>query len=626
MPQKKKYTLELLHSLFNSSTLELIGNYDSSTINNETKIHYKCKYCGLENHKLFKTINEFGAHCKQCLRTPIEPKPNKIYNLTLLNSIFNGSNLELIGNYNNTINNQSKIHYKCISCNLEYHRLFKAINEYGIKCKQCHNKPIEDNHLIVKTPIKPNKKYTLELLNSIILNYNAILIGNYNNTINNQTKIHYKCCCGNDAQKQFRNIKKFGAKCKQCLSTQSLESPPIEPKPNKIYNPTLLYSLFNGTDLELIGNYDNSITGNTYIQFKCISCNLEYKQLFRSINEYGASCKQCFSKQIKDNQLIVTGKNKKIRHKFNGRFTLELLNRLIIKDNAVLIENYNNPINSHTLINFKCHCGNSCKKLFSSIEEFGAICRSCSKIVAKTNREKALFNKYGVTNISQHKESQEKKFNTFLNKYGVVHPLRNREVMAKLKNTVIQTYGVNHIFQLKDVRNKINNTNILRYGVVHPLRNSEVMAKLKNTVFQRYGVYNVTQNSSISEIQSKKSYKTKNYKLPSGNLVNVQGYEPWALDILLKIYSENQLIISDRTKVPEIWWLDSQGKQHRYFADIFIPEENRLIEVKSTWTYNRDDRKDKIKEVPLKCISLGYKYEYWVFNRTIESLEIIREF
>jgi hypothetical protein len=44
--------------------------------------------------------------------------------------------------------------------------------------------------------------------------------------------------------------------------------------------------------------------------------------------------------------------------------------------------------------------------------------------------------------------------------------------------------------------------------------------------------------------------------------------------------------------VPKIWYNDENGKQHRHYVDIFIPSQNRCIEVKLTWTANK--KKDNI--------------------------------
>jgi hypothetical protein len=62
--------------------------------------------------------------------------------------------------------------------------------------------------------------------------------------------------------------------------------------------------------------------------------------------------------------------------------------------------------------------------------------------------------------------------------------------------------------------------------------------------------------------------------------------------------------------VPTIWYNDLQGNKHRHFVDIFIPSQNKCIEVKSSWTV-------KLKNVFLKqkaAKELGYNYEIWVYD------------
>ena len=81
------------------------------------------------------------------------------------------------------------------------------------------------------------------------------------------------------------------------------------------------------------------------------------------------------------------------------------------------------------------------------------------------------------------------------------------------------------------------------------------------------------------------SYNKKEYIFPSGNKISYQGYENFAFNEL--IYKENiseNDIITNRKFVPKIWYIDSNNKKHRHFVDIYIPSQNRCIEVKSIWT------------------------------------------
>lgn len=117
------------------------------------------------------------------------------------------------------------------------------------------------------------------------------------------------------------------------------------------------------------------------------------------------------------------------------------------------------------------------------------------------------------------------------------------------------------------------------------------------------------------EKAQKNSKKYKEYTMPSGAIRNVQGYEPFALDILNKLYTEDE-IKTDRKDVPRIKYT-ANDKCRYYFPDIYIPSKNMIIEVKSTWTYKC--KQDNIKEKAEATIAAGYTYEIWVFDRNGNS-------
>lgn len=117
------------------------------------------------------------------------------------------------------------------------------------------------------------------------------------------------------------------------------------------------------------------------------------------------------------------------------------------------------------------------------------------------------------------------------------------------------------------------------------------------------------QNAEISEKISK--HNTKIYILPSGKETNIQGYENLALDILLKEFTEDE-ILNSRTEMPVIRY-QHKNVNRRYFPDIYIPKVNKIIEVKSIWTYKRDLVKNIIKAIYTR--KLGYDYEVWLFDK-----------
>ena len=115
-------------------------------------------------------------------------------------------------------------------------------------------------------------------------------------------------------------------------------------------------------------------------------------------------------------------------------------------------------------------------------------------------------------------------------------------------------------------------------------------------------------------------YKFKEYITPSGNILKLQGYEHFALDELL--LKENVLendIITGCKNVPTIWYDDLVGEKHRHYVDIFIPSQNRCIEVKSTWTAKLNNHTIFLKQDAAK--KLGYKYEIWIYNTKGEIVE-----
>jgi Uma2 family endonuclease len=82
------------------------------------------------------------------------------------------------------------------------------------------------------------------------------------------------------------------------------------------------------------------------------------------------------------------------------------------------------------------------------------------------------------------------------------------------------------------------------------------------------------------------------------------------------IYQNTVLIVKN---VPTIWYNDDNNKKHRHYVDIFIPSQNRCIEIKSTWTSQK--KKDNIFLKQKAGKELGYLYEIWIYNNKGEMVE-----
>jgi hypothetical protein len=346
---------------------------------------------------------------------------------------------------------------------------------------------------------------------------------------------------------------------------------------------------------------------------------------------------------------------KKIRRVFD----INLLNQTMEKFNATLVDNYD-TLNYYTLIKFKCSCDSDeiVEKKFNIIIECtgGAKCKKCIKIQTNERKKASYLSRYGEDNPSKIKEFQDKKIKTFINKYGTSSPCQNEKIKEKIINTNIKKYGVMYTLQNRIVKDKIKNSlfknygvystfdskiikdkmkiNIInKYGVENPLQNKEIKEKIKRTNIERYGKENPfsseiikekikrtnnkkygvnypNQNIDIYNKNQIKSKKFKEYKMPSGEIRKVQGYEPWALDELILKYKEEEIITS-RKDIPQIKYIIDKV-DHYYYPDIYIPNENKIIEIKSTWTIKF--KNDNIEQKAIATINKGYIYELWCYD------------
>jgi len=238
-------------------------------------------------------------------------------------------------------------------------------------------------------------------------------------------------------------------------------------------------------------------------------------------------------------------------------------------------------------------------------------------------------NTYGVKHVSQIPEIKEQKIQTNLEKRGVEHPLQHPEIFARKNETMLERFGVAYPLQDPETMAIKNATCMDRYGVEYPQQLEAIQEKTRKTnltlrgveytfqcenVKERYGERNAAHVPEFMEKQLHTAlHQRKEYMLPSGNIIHVQGYEPLALETF---FAEENLaeedIVFARRDVPAVFWTDAEGKTHRHYVDFYIQSQNRMVEVKSTYLLDRD--RDEIMRKKKAAEERGFAYEIYVYD------------
>lgn len=141
----------------------------------------------------------------------------------------------------------------------------------------------------------------------------------------------------------------------------------------------------------------------------------------------------------------------------------------------------------------------------------------------------------------------------------------------------------------------------------------------KSKIMSIYGVDHPSQDPVIRSKMHAKSYSKKDFTFPSGKVVQVMGWEPCCIQELLKTYSEDDIVVTT-VDIPVIWYNkikikketgDKYEEMGAYYPDIMLPD--RLIEVKSTWTYVKDAENNERKF--RECAKQGWKIEVWIYSK-----------
>lgn len=236
----------------------------------------------------------------------------------------------------------------------------------------------------------------------------------------------------------------------------------------------------------------------------------------------------------------------------------------------------------------------------------------------KNKTNETFKEKYGG-HPTKLKVTQDKRKKTNLEKYGFENPLNNLEIKEKSIKTNNEKYGGNSSMCSDEIKEKSKKTNRSNHGVDWYVQSDDFKKKFRDTMLDRYGVEHAFHYTPFFDRSLATSYQKKIFIFPSGRLEKIQGYEGFALNDLLDLgYLEEDIVVSNleiENCIGRIWYFDPYDERNKkYYPDIYIKSENKIIEVKSDYTYNSGYSRNILKKNA--CLSMGLLFEFWIYDQT----------
>ena len=307
--------------------------------------------------------------------------------------------------------------------------------------------------------------------------------------------------------------------------------------------------------------------------------------------------------------------------KTNGQFT-----RHLRKHNLTYQDYYEKYV---TKISLKCKCGERLA-FYQKTESYASSCgspecrgTSISKTKQNwTNEQKKQDKENKKSAASRRSKEQiekqvQKARKTFKERYNVDWGSKLEKQKEKSRQTKLEKYG-------DEKYNNSKQASLSRISRSLEEKNKSNQQR-RATNLEKYGVENVLLNKSTPSKINKGNSSIKDYVLPSGKIIGVRGHEPFALDVLFNElkYKEADVVIHDDYSdyAIEIFEYEALNRhQMKYYPDIYVPRENRIIEIKSQWWWNgygQEKYRSRLENNLRKrqaVIDKGYNYEVWIFE------------
>lgn len=305
--------------------------------------------------------------------------------------------------------------------------------------------------------------------------------------------------------------------------------------------------------------------------------------------------------------------------KTNGQFTRHL------RQHDLTYQNYYEKF--ITGIEMKCQCGKP-KTFYQNSETYAESCGDSvciGKLIRDTKanwtvdqRVSDSLNKkkWASSRTKEDKEkSRELRKQTNRERYGVDYTTQSPQMMNKSKLTKKERYGHEYYSNPKQTSDSWQAKTLDEIAVI--------TEKKRVACMDRYGIENPFFLPNVRTKSALANSIGREFTLPSGRIIKVRGYEDVVITTLLKLLTEEEVIVDDTLReysIPVFTYTDSGRHVLRYYPDIYIPKENKIIEVKGRWWWDGNgiekyrNRLTKNLKKRKAVIDAGYQYEVWLFE------------
>ena len=164
-------------------------------------------------------------------------------------------------------------------------------------------------------------------------------------------------------------------------------------------------------------------------------------------------------------------------------------------------------------------------------------------------------------------------------------------------------------------------TSVERFGTDNPSKSDIIKKKIVDTNIERHGVPYAMQHPAFFRKAQQSSYQRRLYKSPFGHQYTILGYEDLYLDEIFEKYGDITVYAGEDERIPVINYCLNDGVGRKYYPDIFIPSENKIIEIKRIYRFEQEKESVLAKA---QATSMKFNFEIVVYKNRKSKEKVIQ--